>query len=229
MFRNAQEQLIQAAKLVAIGELSSNVAHELNNPLTTVLGYIELMLEEKVNEDLLADLSTMKNECLRAKQIIKQLLEFARKRPLERKTMDISEILINVIELVSIQTRGSNIEIKTDFEDKMVISGDMNQLKQVFINIINNALHAMGNHGILEISTRTFEDSAQITFKDNGPGIKDEDIKRLFEPFFSTKNEKGTGIGLSVSYKIMREHNGSIQVESVLGDGATFTVILPKG
>ncbi|HEB01815.1 MAG TPA: GAF domain-containing sensor histidine kinase, partial [Nitrospirae bacterium] len=227
--KDAQEQLIQAAKLVAIGELSSNVAHELNNPLTTVLGYIDLMMEEKEEHgDLLQDLNTMKLECLRAKQIIRQLLEFARKRPLERKTMDIRNTLINVIELASIQTRGTNIEIKTDFEGDMMISGDENQLKQVFINIISNAFHAMGNHGILDISTKTSEDGTRITFKDNGPGIKENDIKRLFEPFFSTKDEKGTGIGLSVSYKIIREHNGSIEVESTPGKGATFTVVLPK-
>ncbi len=226
--KDAQEQLIQAAKLVAIGELSSNVAHELNNPLTTVLGYIDLMMEEKGHGELLQDLDTMKLECLRAKQIIRQLLEFARKRPLERKNMDIRDTLINVIELASIQTRGTNIEIRTDFEGDMVISGDENQLKQVFINILNNSFHAMGNHGILDISTRTSEDGTRISFKDNGPGIKENDKKRLFEPFFSTKDEKGTGIGLSVSYKIIREHNGTIEVESSPGKGATFTVVLPK-
>ncbi len=228
--KDAQEQLIQAAKLVAIGEISSNVAHELNNPLTTVLGYIDLLMEEMSNEDLRADLETMKQECLRAKEIIRQLLEFARKRPLKRIQLNIKETLINVIELVSIHTRDSNIEIRTELvDDDILISGDVNQIKQVFINIINNAIHAMEHEGILEIRASFTQEHVRVAFKDNGPGIKEGDILRVFEPFFSTKSEKGTGIGLSVSYKIIKEHNGSIEVESTPGEGATFTVVLPKG
>ncbi len=226
--KDAQEQLIQAAKLVAIGEISSNVAHELNNPLTTVLGYIDLLMEEKGHDDLQADLETMKQECLRAKEIIRQLLEFARKRPLKKTRLNIKETLVSVIELVSIQTRDSNIEIKTDFEEDLLISGDSNQLKQVFINIMHNAFHAMEHEGILEINTTFTDEDVRISFKDNGPGITEGDVQRVFEPFFSTKSEKGTGIGLSVSYKIIKEHNGSIEIESIPGQGATFTVVLPK-
>ncbi len=226
--KDAQEQLIQAAKLVAIGEISSNVAHELNNPLTTVLGYIDLLMEEKGHEDLQADFETMKKECLRAKGIIRQLLEFARKRPMKMMRLDIKKALISVIKLVSIQIRDSNIEIKTDFEKGVLISGDPNQIKQVFINIIHNAFHAMEQEGILEIRTISNDKDVRISFKDNGPGITEGDVPRVFEPFFSTKSEKGTGIGLSVSYKIIKEHNGIIEVESTYGQGATFTVVLPK-
>jgi signal transduction histidine kinase/HAMP domain-containing protein len=226
--QSAQEQLIQAAKLVAIGELSSNVAHELNNPLTTVLGSIDLMMEDAEEQgSIMSDLETIKSECLRAKGIIRQLLEFARKRPIQKKDINLRKTLMNVIELVSIQTRDSEINIQISFDDDIVISGDENQLKQVFINIIHNAFHAMEHKGSLEISSNLINNYVHIAFKDNGPGIKEDDIMRVFEPFFSTKKEKGTGIGLSVSFKIIQEHNGTIEVKNTPDSGAIFTVVLP--
>jgi signal transduction histidine kinase/HAMP domain-containing protein len=226
--KNAQEQLIQAAKLVAIGELASNVAHELNNPLTTVLGYVDLLMEEKDKESLATDLQIMKSECLRAKEIVRQLLEFAKKRSLQKQEFDIRKAINDVIELVKIQARGNKIEIRTEFSGDPLLAGDKNQLKQVFINIVNNAFHAMGDKGTLEITVTSDEEKVYISFKDTGPGIKEEVLKRVFEPFFSTKDERGTGIGLSVSYKIIQVHNGTIEVESAPGKGAAFTITLPR-
>jgi signal transduction histidine kinase len=225
--KNAQEQLIQAAKLVAIGELASNVAHEINNPLTSILGYAELIKEESDPKNILKDLAIIENESLRARDIVHQLLEFSRKRPLEMKRININELLKEVIGLVQLQLKDTQITINEDYGDIPTTEGDTNQIKQVFLNLINNATFAMQHEGILRISTKSFGNNVYITVADTGRGMPKEVLSRIFEPFFSTKKEKGTGIGLSVSYKIIQSHNGRIEVESEEGKGSTFTVILP--
>jgi signal transduction histidine kinase/HAMP domain-containing protein len=229
--KQAQEQLVQAAKLVAIGELASNVAHELNNPLTTVLGYAELMREEDDPTTMMSDLKVIENECLRAKDIVRQLLEFARKRDLSMKIVDVKHIIDELIELVSIHTRNNNITINTFYGDTTQIAGDENQLKQVFLNIINNAFHAMEEEaGVLDISSSSDQEMVHVRFENTGPRIQENILNRIFEPFFSTKREKGTGLGLSVSYKIIKSHEGDINVESPIKDdnGAAFTISLPR-
>ncbi len=225
--KNAQEQLVQAAKLVAIGELASNVAHEINNPLTSILGYAELIKEETDIESIMKDVEIIENDSLRARDIVHQLLEFSRKRSLEMKRININGLLTEVIGLVSLQLKDTQIVISEDFADIPAIEGDPNQLKQVFLNIINNATFAMQNEGTLGIATSIKDSTIHISVSDTGRGIPREVISRVFEPFFSTKKEKGTGIGLSVSYKIIQSHNGRIEVESQEGKGSTFTVILP--
>lgn len=225
--QDAQEQLVQAAKLVAIGELASNIAHEINNPLTSILGYAELIKEETDIESIMRDVDIIEKESLRARDIVQQLLEFARKRSLETVTLDINVLLLEAIELVSVQVKDTRIEVREDFGDIPTTLGDANQLKQVFINIINNAVFAMQDKGVLGISTRVKDGKIKINISDTGRGIPVEVISRIFEPFFSTKKEKGTGIGLSVSYKIIRSHNGRIDVESKEDEGSTFIVTLP--
>jgi signal transduction histidine kinase len=224
--KSAQEQLIQAAKLVAIGELASNVAHEINNPLTTVLGYAELMREEKDFAGIMKDVDVIEKETLRAREIVRQLLEFSRKRSLNVRNIDINRIMEEVINLTNIR-RERNIEVRVTFGEVPLIQGDENQLKQVFINIINNALFAIDGKGNIDITTRTNGDQVSAEISDTGSGIAREHLSRIFEPFFSTKKEKGTGIGLSVSYKIIQGHNGHIDVLSEQGAGSTFSVVLP--
>jgi signal transduction histidine kinase len=224
--KHAQEQLIQAAKLVAIGELASNVAHEINNPLTTVLGYAELMREEKDLGGVMKDVDVIEKETIRAREIVRQLLEFSRKRSLNVKNIDINHVLKEVITLSNIR-RERDIEVSVNFGEIPLIRGDENQLKQVFINIINNALFAMNGKGSINITTRADGDRVSAEISDTGSGIAREHLSRIFEPFFSTKKEKGTGIGLSVSYKIIQSHNGHIDVHSEQGSGSTFRVELP--
>jgi signal transduction histidine kinase/HAMP domain-containing protein len=225
--QDAQEQLVQAAKLVAIGELASNVAHEINNPLTSILGYAELIKEETDLESIMRDVDIIEKESLRAREIVHQLLEFSRKRPLEIKEIDINQILKDVIELISLQIKDTRIKISESFGDIPKIKGDENQLKQVFLNIINNAIFAMQDKGVLGISTYAADGNVYVTISDTGKGIPKEIMPRIFEPFFSTKKERGTGLGLSVSYKIIQSHKGRIEVESEEGKGSKFTVILP--
>lgn len=225
--RDAQEQLVQAAKLVAIGEVASNVAHEINNPLTTVLGYAQLMREEPDIKGISKDIDVIEKETLRAREIVRQLLEFSRKRSLNVTELNVNELLRDITDLTNIHTKDGKVKIIRDFGDVPTIRGDENQLKQVFINIVNNAIYAMQNEGELTICTSSNGGNVLVKISDTGEGIPGELLSRIFEPFFSTKEEKGTGIGLSVSYRVIQSHNGRIEVQSQEGKGTTFTVVLP--
>ncbi len=225
---DTQAQLVQTAKLAAIGELASNVAHELNNPLTSVLGYTQLIKEEDDPETITADLEVIEKECRRAKDIIRQLLEFARKRPMFITDVDLNISISYVLELLRVQMRRNNIEIIIDYAPDAIIKGDENQLKQVLVNIMNNAVQSMEASGTLSVITSSDDDHVTVRISDTGSGIPDEIAEKIFEPFFSTKKEKGTGVGLSVSYKIIKAHGGTITVESQPGKGSVFTITLPK-
>lgn len=226
--KETQEQLVQAAKLAAIGELASNIAHEINNPLTSILGYSELIKEEADINNIMRDIEVIEKESLRARDIVHQLLEFSRKRPLEIKEIRINDIMSEVLALAAVPLKDSDIKISKFYEDVPMIEGDANQLKQVFLNIINNAIFAMQGGGSLSVAVRKGrDDSIYIEFSDTGKGIPHEILQRIFEPFFTTKQEKGTGLGLSISYKIIQSHNGRIEVESEEGRGTKFTVVLP--
>jgi two-component system NtrC family sensor kinase len=225
--QDAQDQLVQATKLVAIGELASNVAHEINNPLTSILGYAELIKEEKNLDSILKDIDVIEKESLRAREIVHQLLEFSRKRSLNISEIDLNKAIKEVIELVSLRIKESNIDIIEEYGNITTIEGDENQIKQVFLNIINNAVYAMGMEGTLGVSTYTKDNHVYATVSDTGEGVPKELQSRIFEPFFSTKKEKGTGIGLSISYTIIQGHDGHIDVQSEKGKGSKFTVMLP--
>jgi signal transduction histidine kinase len=225
--QDAQEQLVQAAKLAAIGELASNVAHEINNPLTSILGFAELIKEDRDIDSVVKDVDVIEKESLRAKEIVHQLLQFSRKRSLRFTEVDINKILREVIDLISLKLKESRIEILENYGNITTVEGDENQLKQVFLNIINNAIYAMGKKGSLDISSSAADGNVCVDISDTGGGMPKDILSRIFEPFFSTKKEKGTGIGLSVSYKIIQGHGGHIDVETVEGKGTRFTLVLP--
>jgi signal transduction histidine kinase/HAMP domain-containing protein len=225
--QDAQDQLVQATKLVAIGELASNVAHEINNPLTSILGYAELIKEEKDPSSILKDIDVIEKESLRAREIVHQLLEFSRKRSLNIIEVDLNKVIKEVIELVSLRIKESSIEIVEEYGNITTIEGDENQIKQVFLNVINNAVYAMGQEGTLGVSTYTKDTHVYAIISDTGVGVPKELQSRIFEPFFSTKKDKGTGIGLSISYTIIQGHNGHIELQSEEGKGSKFTVMLP--
>ena len=225
--KEAQEQLVQAAKLAAIGELAANIAHEINNPLTTILGYTELLKEEEDIEGIKRDLEIIESESLRAREIVQQLLEFSRKRPLKIEPVNIEALLDDIKKLVLPKMREKQIKLIEEKSHIPVIEGDRNQLKQVFLNLINNALQAMQNKGTLKISTGEKDGFVFIEITDNGTGIPDDVLPRIFEPFFTTKKERGTGLGLPISYRIVENHGGRIEVKSRLNIGTTFRVYLP--
>lgn len=223
----AQEQLIQAAKLAAIGELAANVAHEINNPLTSIIGFVELMKEYNDMDLIKNRLEIIEHESIRARNIVRELLNFARKRPLQLSDVDINSLVREVILLTMAHAKTGRVEIIEDYGDIPKMIGDPNQIKQVFINIINNAIHAMPEGGKLYIQTSSADNDITIVFKDTGMGIPADVLPRVFEPFFTTKREKGTGLGLSISYRIIQDHGGRIEVESYEGKGTAFTITLP--
>ncbi len=227
--REMQEQLIQSAKLAAIGELSANIAHEINNPLTSIIGYTEIALEEEqMSEELRKSLQIVEKESLRAKDIVRQLLDFARKKELKVSEIDLNNVIREVMQLVSTPARKHGVTVSEEYAPLPKITADADQLKQVFLNIINNGIAAMEQGGSFFISTGRIGEYVSVTFRDTGPGMPPEVLSRIFEPFFTTKREKGTGLGLSISYRIIRDHGGRIDVDSAVGKGTTFTIRLPQ-
>jgi two-component system, NtrC family, sensor kinase len=232
--RMAESRLVQAAKLAAVGEMAAGIAHELNNPLTTVSGFTELVLEELPEEsEMRNDLELVLREAQRARGVVRRLLDFARQGESARVRSDINEILGEVLALVNHLLRISGILLITDLCETLPwISVDRNQIKQVILNLIHNALHAMPTGGELHIATehrrRDKGDWLTISLRDTGIGIAPENIERVFEPFFTTRSmDGGTGLGLSVTYGIVTDHGGLIDVESQVGKGSMFTVWLP--
>jgi len=232
--RMAESRLVQAAKLAAVGEMAAGIAHELNNPLTTVSGFTELALEELPDgSEIKNDLELVLREAQRARSVVRRLLDFARQSESARVRSDVNEIISDVLTLVNHLLRTSGIQLVTDLcGDLPWISVDRNQIKQVILNLIHNALHAMPTGGELLIKTerrnRDQRSWLTVSLKDSGTGIAPENLERVFEPFFTTRSrDGGTGLGLSVTYGIVTDHGGLIEVESKVGKGSLFTVWLP--
>jgi PAS domain S-box-containing protein len=224
-------QLLQSEKLSAVGTMISGVAHELNNPLTSIIGNAQLLAKRDVPEDIKTKLNVILKESIRSSKIVGGLLAFAREHKPERKMININDILMESLKLREYDLRVSNINARTSLSDDLPETfADPYQLQQVFINLINNARDALADReaGALVIRTYRKGDAVLIEFEDNGPGIEKETLSKIFDPFFTTKDVgKGTGLGLSMAYGIMKEHNGSISVESEPGRGAKFVVTLP--
>lgn len=227
-----QAHLVQSEKLASIGKLAAGIAHEINNPLGGILLYSHLILEDTEKNHLhYENLRKIVKETTRCKDIVKGLLEFARPKEPEMGMVDMNELLNKSLTLMERQALFQNIDIRKSYEPGLPkIFADGAQLQQVFINIILNAAEAMNGNGALTLKTSvdTGRDMISIEFTDTGHGIREEDKKRLFEPFFSTKEVgKGTGLGLAISYGIVQKHRGMIEVQSEAGHGATLTVKLP--
>jgi len=227
-----QAHLVQSEKLASIGKLAAGIAHEINNPLGGILLYSHLILEDtEKNHPHYENLKKIVKETTRCKDIVKGLLEFARPKEPEMGMVDMNELLNKSLTLMERQALFQNIDIRKSYKPGLPkIFADGAQLQQVFINIILNAAEAMNGNGALTLKTSvdTGRDMISIEFTDTGHGIREEDKKRLFEPFFSTKEVgKGTGLGLAISYGIVQKHRGVIEVQSEAGHGATFTVKLP--
>jgi len=232
--REAESRLVQAAKLAAVGEMAAGVAHELNNPLTSVVGFTELSLDAlPPDSPVRGDLDLVLREAQRARSVVRRLLDFARQGETLRVRADLNEIVEDVVMLTKhfLQTSGVRLDVRLGQELPWG-QFDRNQIKQVLINLVNNAMYAMPEGGSLILETSRCERYArswlQLQVRDTGVGIPVEHLERIFEPFFTTRGEKGgTGLGLSVTYGIVTDHGGMIEVESQPGKGSTFTVWLP--
>ncbi len=230
----AENRLIQAAKLAAVGEMAAGIAHELNNPLTTVTGFSELILDDMPTDSVNRnELELVLREARRASDVVRRLLDFSRQGERIRTSADLNEIVEDVIALTRHLIRTSSVSLDIQLEPQLPwISVDRNQMKQVILNLIHNALQAMPHGGKLAVHTCSRERYARswvvFEIKDSGVGISLTDKERIFEPFFTTRGDQGgTGLGLSVSYGIVTDHGGTIEVESEKGLGSSFAVYLP--
>jgi len=227
-----QAKLMQAEKLAAVGELVSGVAHEVNNPLTAVLGFADLLMDNPdIPENARKDLRVILQEAQRTKQIVQNLLSFARQMPPQRKLVQVNAILRRTVQLRAYDFHSRGVEVIEQLDDALrQVMGDAHQLQTVFLNILNNAYDAVrdtGRPARIVLRTVNLGSAVEMTFRDNGHGIKHPD--RIFDPFFTTKEiGKGTGLGLSICYGIVREHGGEITCHNNAdGEGATFIVRLP--
>ncbi len=228
--KKLEYQILQAEKLAAIGQLVASMAHEISNPLFVISGRLEILLEEgKLDHNTREVLGIVNTQSDRIRKLVDRLLKFARKTPPALEKININDIIESALPLVSYHKLPTvNIEMEKDLAEGLpVVKGDLNQLQEVFVNLFLNAYQAMPQGGKLSIKTSNFQNLyAQIKISDTGCGISPQNLKNIFMPFFSTKKD-GTGLGLSVCYNIIRNHNGYIDIESQVNRGTTFTIKLP--
>jgi signal transduction histidine kinase len=226
-----REELLRVEKLAAIGELAAGVAHEINNPMAIIRGNTEL-LQLSVPEDapIREEVDTIFQQVKRVERIVSNLLKFARREQMEAGTVRLNELLHEIVGQIGHQVSLEGIELVEQYAESVAqVEGDADQLRQVFTNLVLNAVQAMPSGGVLSVRTQPVEPagSYEVKIADTGVGIALENLRQVFNPFYTTK-ASGTGLGLSVSYGIVREHGGRIDVESVPGGGSTFTVVLPR-
>ncbi|MCL4478024.1 MAG: ATP-binding protein [Deltaproteobacteria bacterium] len=233
--KKAQEQIVRAEKLASLGKLAATVAHEINNPLTGVLTYIKVLLKKFKQGNLSPEdfeksinyLSVMEKETQRTSSIVKNLLDFSRQREPHYRLVDVNLLLDETIALINNMITIQAITINKSFSAMPLTMADPDQLKQAFMNVLINGCEAMkDNKKELYIETDNNDKNIFITIKDSGIGISEENLKKIFEPFFSTK-EKGTGLGLAVVYGIISKHEGNVDIESKIGEGTTVKITLP--
>jgi two-component system NtrC family sensor kinase len=228
----AKKKIMESEKLAVVGQLAADVAHELNNPLQGIVTYSHLLLEQaNFNPEQRESIEKIGNQADRCTRIIRSLLDFSRQRKPVKKLTDVNAVLGECLSLVENQAQFHNIEVIKEWSGGLPhVVVDPSQIQQVFINMVINAAESMEDGGCLTIAT-CFENRDQVIeveFRDTGHGIREENIERIFDPFFTTKEVgHGTGLGLAISYGIIKEHRGTISVESQVGQGTTFNVRLP--
>lgn len=242
LIKETEAQLIQMEKMASLGTLAAGIAHEINNPLSFLISNLETLksyfqdlegisLSEKLKkqnvtaDDFLAMVQESIDGSLRIKKIVTDLRTFSRRSETQKSSVDLNQVLESVLSIVWNEIKYKTM-VSKDYQAKSVIFGDPTQLSQVFLNIIINAAQAIANKGTIKISTFEDEHNIYVKIADTGSGIPPELLSKIFDPFFSTK--KSVGLGLSVSYNIIKQHGGDITVESKTGYGTTFIVQLPK-
>ncbi len=232
--KESQEQVIQAEKLTSLGQLAASIAHEVNNPLSGTLVYTQLLAKKvqrgEVDDEVTLDyLSKMETELIRSTKLIQNLLDFARESPAEFQPVNLNSIVNHAFDLVQHSADKQKIRVFKELDSSLPgLTADPNQLQQVCLNLILNAIQAMPQGGRLTLRTYVRDRQVILEVQDTGRGIPPENMSKLFTPFFTTKTEvKGVGLGLAVVYGIVQRHQGKIEVRSKVGEGSTFTVTLP--
>jgi PAS domain S-box-containing protein len=228
--RALETQVASSQKMAAVGLLAAGIAHEINNPLSGVVGYSKLLLERRdLPDDIRIKVQRISDSGERCRKIVEGVLLFSRQSGGDRNRVELSELIAGVVRIGEYQWKMSNCRVVQELPDPVWVMADSDQLEQVLLNLLSNAVDAMERGGTVRIALKSTETSAEIHVRDEGPGIPEEIQPNVFDPFFSTKSiGKGTGLGLSISYGIVRDHGGDILLESKPGEGAHFTVVLPK-
>jgi two-component system sensor histidine kinase AtoS len=227
--RKTEAQLIRSEKLAALGQLAAGIAHEVRNPLTSINILIHSMTENLPPETAhREDLKVIEEEIQRINEIVEQFLRFAKPAPPLFKKTEIAPVFDEILQLLKPQLEREQISVHKGFDALPLITLDREQMKQVALNLLMNAIQAMPEGGRLDLSARVSEDNLwmKLSVRDSGIGIPPEDLKKLFDPFFSTK-EGGIGLGLSIAHRIIDQHHGKVEVESHPGEGTTFHLWLP--
>lgn len=232
--RQMERQLQMADKLASLGQVSTGIAHEINNPLGIIMGYTQLLLRGAgEGTQTREDLKTIEKHVRNCKTVVEDLLKFARSTRTNKTPLDLNQCLTEVISLLTHQLELDNITLESDLHDgPLTVIGDAEKLKQVFMNLLVNAKQAINRSGSISVTSleEPGRQTATVLISDTGCGIPAQVIDKIFDPFFTTKPlGEGTGLGLSVSYGIIQDHNGKIEVESHPGKGSTFTITLPGG
>ena len=232
--KESQEQLIQAEKLASLGQMAASIAHEVNNPLAGVLAYTQLLIRKTAADDIHKDvalnyLSKIERETTRGSKLIRNLLDFARQSPPTLNEVNLNDIVNRAFDLVAHSAELNNVQVIKNLNHSLPkLMADFDQLQQVFTNIILNAIQAMPQGGKLTMQTSASGNQVKLEVKDTGCGISPENMRKLFTPFYTTKEEvKGVGLGLAVAYGIIKRHHGTIEVQSKEGKGTIFTIKLP--
>jgi len=229
--RQTQEQLLQSEKLAAMGRLTSQIAHELNNPLYGIMNTLELMKTEISPQNKRRKILDMAlSETVRLAEMLRKMLSFSKPDEEKRQVTDINTLIDEILLLHEKQLRENSIKIRSSFAEGMgKVYASKNQLRQVFLNIVANARDAMPEGGTLSVETKIVGGKVNVLMSDTGIGIRPENLHKIFDAFFTTKDKvKGVGLGLSVCYGFIKDHGGDIKVESKYGSGTTFTIILPR-
>lgn len=233
-YKKIQDKLIQSRKMQALGELTGGIAHEFNNILTPILGYIQI-LKNKIDDPILSRyVDLMEDSARDGAKIVKRIQDFSRNKKKDREIIDIDRVIIQSVEITKpkwtfeaqIQKRFINVHL--DLKSRASIEWVPTEVREVFVNIISNAVDAMPFGGVIDISSYNDGNEVVIKIKDNGIGMDREVRERIFEPFYTTKNERGNGLGLAIVYNILKEMGGSIDVESQIGGGTEFIIRIPK-
>jgi signal transduction histidine kinase len=228
--RRTQEQLLQSEKLAAMGRLTSQIAHELNNPLYGIMNTLELLKTEISPESKRRKVLEMAlSETVRLSELLRKMLSFSKPDQEEKQAVDLNTVLDEILLLHQKQLQENDVKINTSFAKALPqINASKNQLRQVFLNLVANARDAMPDGGTLSVKTESDKDNVNIEMSDTGIGIKEEHIKKIFDSFFTTKDAvKGVGLGLSVCYGFIKDHGGDIKVKSKLNEGTTFRITFP--
>jgi PAS domain S-box-containing protein len=227
--KQMEAQLLRTERLAELGTLASGMAHEIGTPMNVILGRAEYLMQRTKEETTKKGLETIVSQVERITKIMNQLLSFARRRPIERRSVDLRQTVEDTLEVVQERLGRHHIKLETDFAaDLPLVYADPDQMSQVLLNLILNAIHAMADEGTLRLGLVRAANTVRLTIADTGHGIKAEDLAKIFDPFFTTKEVgKGTGLGLTVVHGIIEEHGGTIAVTSEVGRGTTFIVTLP--